>query len=142
MQRILMMHIHEGKSRREIARLEGIHRDTVGKYISQYEERRRDLLEEGNTSMDIQAMIDALTTTPKYKTGTRPKRKLTNEIEQQIQQHLTENEEKRNKGQHKQQKKTMDIFEALEAEGVDISYSTVLRTIRGLERKQKEPFLL
>jgi DNA replication protein DnaC len=35
----------------------------------------------------------------------------------------------------------MDIFEALEAEGVDISYSTVLRTIRGLEQKAKEAYI-
>ncbi|WP_230876105.1 IS21 family transposase [Paenibacillus validus] len=141
MQKILMMHIHEGRSRREIARLTGIHRETVGKYIHQYEERRRQLLAEGNDSVDIQALIDALTTAPKYNVGIRPKRKLTDEIAKKIQAHLNENEIKRNQGQRKQQKKAMDIFEALEAEGVDISYSTVLRTIRGLERKPKEAFI-
>lgn len=34
----------------------------------------------------------------------------------------------------------MDIFEALEAEGVDISYSTVLRAIRRIENKAKEAY--
>jgi transposase-like protein len=52
MQQILMMYIHEGRSRREIARLTGIHRETVGKYVRQYEERRRQLLAEGNESVD------------------------------------------------------------------------------------------
>ncbi|NTZ17947.1 IS21 family transposase [Paenibacillus sp. JMULE4] len=141
MQKILMMYIHEGRSRREIARLTGVHRETVGKYIHQYEERRRQLLTEGNDAVDIQAMIDALTTAPKYNTGIRPKRKLTDEIAEKIQAHLDENEVKRNQGQRKQQKKAMDIFEALEAEGIEISYSTVLRTIRGMERKPKEAFI-
>jgi transposase len=141
MQRILMMHIHEGRSHREIAQVTGINRETVGKYIKQYEERRRQLLSEGNTSFDVQALIDALTTAPKYNVGLRPKRKLTEEIIEKIKQHLSENEEKRDKGMRKQQKKPMDIFEALEAEGVDISYSTVLRTIRGIEKKPKEAFI-
>lgn len=141
MQQILMMYIHEGRSRREIARLTGVHRETVGKYIGQYEERRRQLLAVGNNSVDIQALIDALTTAPKYTVGIRPKRKLTDEIIAKIQAHLDENEMKRNQGQRKQQKKAVDIFEALEAEGVQISYSTVLRTVRSLERKPKEAYI-
>jgi hypothetical protein len=136
-----MMYIHEGRSRREIARLTGVHRETVGKYIHQYEERRRQLSVERNDSVDVLALINALTTAPKYKVGVRPKRKLTDDISAKIQARLDENEVKRNQGQRKQQKKTMDIFEALEAEGVEISYSTVLRTIRGLERKLKEAFI-
>lgn len=141
MQQILMMYIHEGRSRREIATLTRMNRGTVGKYINQYEERRRQLLAEGSTAIDVQAMIDALTTAPKYNTGIRPKRKLTEGMEKEIQKHLKENEVKRNKGQHKLQKKPMDIFEALADGGADISYSTVLRVIRGLERKQKEAYI-
>lgn len=140
-QKILMMHIHEERSHREIARLTGINRETVGKYIKQYEERRQQLLAAGDTNYDVQALIDALTTAPKYTVGHRPRRKLTPEIEEQIKQHLCENEEKRNKGIRKQQKKPMDIFEALEAEGVDISYSTVLRAIRRIENKAKEAYI-
>lgn len=141
MQKILMMYIHEGRSRREIATMTNVNRGTVGKYIKQYEERRHQLLAEGSTAVDVQAMVDALTTAPKYHTGVRSKRKLTKEMEQEIQGHLKENEDKRSKGQHKQQKKPMDIFEALADEGTDISYSTVLRVIRGLERKQKEAYI-
>lgn len=141
MQQILMMYIHEGRSRREIARLTGINRETVSKYINQYEKRRIQLLAVGSPSVDVQALIDALTTAPKYNTGSRPKRKLTEEIQQKIEKHLIENEEKRNNGQRKQQKKAMDIYEALESEGIDISYSTVRRTIRGLEQKAKEAYI-
>ncbi|MCR6547023.1 helix-turn-helix domain-containing protein [Dehalobacterium formicoaceticum] len=138
-QQILMMHIHEGKSRREIAKITGINRDTVGKYIGQYEEGRQQLLT--GESADIQALVDSLTSAPKYTVGIRPKRKLTDEVVKRIQFYLDENETKRNQGQRKQQKKAIDIFEALEAEGVQLSYSTVLRTIHSLERKPKEAFI-
>ncbi|KAB2952902.1 helix-turn-helix domain-containing protein [Heliorestis acidaminivorans] len=43
MQKILMMYTHEGKSYREISRITGVHRETVGKYIRQYEERRQQI---------------------------------------------------------------------------------------------------
>jgi transposase-like protein len=141
MQQILMMYTQERKSCRAIARIVGINRETVGKHIKQYEERRRQLLAEGSSSVEIEALIESLTTAPKYKTGIRSKRKLTKEMEQRIQEHLNENEEKRNKGQRKQQKKPMDIFEAMEKEGMDIGYSTVLRVIRGLEHHPKEAFI-
>lgn len=75
---------------------------------------------------DIRALIDALTTAPKYTTSIRPKRELSEEIVKKIQ------------AQRKQQKTAMDIYEALEAEDVQISYSTVLLTVRSLERKPKE----
>lgn len=53
---------------------------------------------------------------PKYTVGERPKRKLTEEMVQKIQAHLDENKEKKNKGQRKQLKKPMDIYESLKAE--------------------------
>jgi transposase-like protein len=141
MQKILMLYTQEGKSCREIARLVGMNRETVGKYIKQYEERRCLLLAEGSTSIEIEALIESLTTTPKYKLGQRAKRKLTEAMEQKIKEHLKENEVKRNNGQRKQQKKPMDIFEAMAADGMEISYSTVLRVIRSLEQQTKEAFI-
>jgi transposase-like protein len=141
MQQILMMYTQEGKSCRAIAKLVGMNRETVGKHIKQYEERRCQLLAEGSSSVEIEALIESLTTAPKYKTGIRPKRRLTEEMEQRIQEHLNENEVKRSQGQRKQQKKPMDIFEAMETEGMDISYSTVLRVIRGLEQHPKEAYI-
>lgn len=140
-QQILMMYTQEGKSCRAIARLVGMNRETVGKHIKQYEERRKQLLAEGSSSIEIGALIESLTTAPKYKVGNRAKRKLTEAMEQKIREHLKENEEKRRKGQRKQQKKPMDIFESMEAEGMKISYSTVLRVIRSLEQQPKEAFI-
>src|SRR5665647_1785711 len=81
MQQILLMYTHERKSCRTIARLVGMNRETVGKHIKQYEERRRQLLAEGSSSVEIEALIESLTAAPKYQVGKRPKRKLTESME-------------------------------------------------------------
>ncbi|PTQ55085.1 MAG: Mobile element protein [Candidatus Carbobacillus altaicus] len=47
-QNILIMHYREGKSQREIARITGIDRKTVAKYIKQYEQQRKELEQSGN----------------------------------------------------------------------------------------------
>lgn len=64
-----------------------------------------------------------------YNSQNRQKRKLTPEIVDKIKYYLKENEQKRARGQAKQQKKKIDIYEALEAEGYDISYPIVCNTI-------------
>ncbi|WP_278342696.1 helix-turn-helix domain-containing protein, partial [Parageobacillus thermoglucosidasius] len=46
-QNILIMHYREGKSQREIARITGIDRKTVAKYIKQYEQQRKELEKSG-----------------------------------------------------------------------------------------------
>ncbi|GGK00695.1 hypothetical protein GCM10007063_23750 [Lentibacillus kapialis] len=134
----LILYAHEGRSMRQIARDTGIHRETVSKYVREYEKKRSRLMEGG---VHVEALIESLTEKPAYKTGNRPKRKLTSEIELRIQEFLQENQEKRHKGQTKQQKTIIDMYEALEAEKVDISYSTVRRTVRQLEHRPKEAFI-
>jgi transposase len=139
-QNILLMYYREGRSQREISRITGVDRKTIRRYVNQYEAQREELARSGSqleTGEIIQAIIEA----PKYTVGKRAKRKLTESIQQSIQEFLDENEEKRKKGQHKQVKKPIDIYEALEANGIDISYSTVLRTIRTIEQKLKEAYI-
>lgn len=139
-QELILKYYREGESQREISRQTGISRKTICKYIKQYEGRRAELLgsQEG---ADNSALIEAIVEAPKYTVGERPKRKLTEEMVQKIQAYLDENEEKKKKGQGKQQKKPMDIYEALQAEGFDISYSTVLRTVRSLVQQPQEAFI-
>lgn len=134
------MYLREEKSQREIAIVTGIDRKTVRKYIKEYESKKKEIEQSKNeihTGELIQDLVDA----PKYKVGVRTKRVMTKEIEQKIKDHLQENEEKRKKGLRKQLKKPIDIFETLDEEGIEISYSTVLRTIRQLEKKVKEAFI-
>jgi predicted transcriptional regulator len=137
---VLIMHLREGRSQREIARITGIDRKTVKKYINEYESKKQEI-EQSNNSVHTGELIQELVEAPKYKGGNRQKRVMTKEIEQKIVDHLRENDEKRQKGLRKQQKKPIDIFEALESEDIEISYSTVLRTIRQLEKKVKEAFI-
>jgi len=139
-QEILLMYLREGRSQREISRITGVDRKTISKYIKQYEKKREEL-EQNGKQLDIGELIQELVEAPKYTVGVRSKRKLTEDTEQKIKSHLQENEEKKRKGLRKQLKKPVDIHEALDEEGIDISYSTVLRTIRKLEKKPKEAFI-
>lgn len=84
-QNILIMHYREGKSQREIARITGVDRKTVGKYIKQYEQQRRELEERGHLE-DPSILIQAIVESPKYTVGKRPKRKLTENVERRIQE--------------------------------------------------------
>ncbi|MDC3418739.1 IS21 family transposase [Aquibacillus salsiterrae] len=138
-QEVLIMYLREGRSQREIAKKVGIDRKTVSKYIKEYESQRNELNRHDivNAGELIQTIVDA----PRYRVGTRPKRVLTKEIEQRVQELVVENEEKRRTGLRKQQKKPIDIHQVLEEEGFTISYSTVLRTIRELDKKPKEAYI-
>lgn len=139
-QNILLSYYREGKSQREIAGLTGIARKTVSKYIREYEQRRLELETRGEQS-DVGEFIQAMVEAPAYHVGVRPKRKMTEDIENRIQEQIEENREKVRKGQRKQQKKAMDMYETLVTEGCNLSYSTVLRTIRSVEKKTKEAFI-
>ena len=139
-QELILKHYREGESQRDISRQTGISRKTIRKYINQYEEKRKELLG-SREGADNSALIEAIIEAPKYTVGERPKRKLTKEMVQKIKAYLDENEEKKKKGQRKQLKKPMDIYEALQAENFDIGYSTVLRTVRNLVQQPQEAFI-
>ncbi|NLI70427.1 MAG: hypothetical protein GX364_06165 [Firmicutes bacterium] len=55
--------------------------------------------------------------------------------------YLKENEMKRATGRSKQQKKKIDIHEALIRDGFDISYPTICNFTREAERKRREAFI-
>jgi macrolide-specific efflux system membrane fusion protein len=63
-QEIILMHIRDGKSQREIARITGKDRKTIRKYIKEYEENRRILIEHGGA--DDKEIINAIVDKPKY----------------------------------------------------------------------------
>lgn len=78
---------------------------------------------------------------PKYDTSSRKKIKLTDEIINRIKFFLKENETKRAEGKAKQQKKKIDIYEALKEEGFDISYTTTRNTVRKINKEAKEAYI-
>src|SRR5690554_5284659 len=131
------MFFRDGKSQRAIERETGISRKTISKYIKEYEEQKR-LLLETNPLVDIQELTDSIVAAPRYDSSNREKRKVTEEVVKAIQEHLDDNEKKRQNGQSKIQKKKIDIFESLVDKGFDISYSAVCNTIRRMQDQAKE----
>lgn len=127
-------------SQRAIAREVGMDRKTVSRYIKEYEAKLQEI-EHLKGEVDKGELIQSLVESPKYDTSNRVKRKLTEEIEEKIKEHLEENKIKRKGGLHKQTKKIIDIHAALVIEGYNISYSTVRNVVRNLARKEKEAFI-
>jgi transposase len=138
-QKIILKHYHEGKSQRAIQRETGISRKTIRKYIKKYEAKRATLLKDGSISEE--ELIQSIVEKPAYDSSNRKKTKLTGEIIEKIKYYLRENEEKRAIGRSKQQKKKIDIYEALIGEGFSISYPTVCNTVRAIEKRCREAFI-
>lgn len=140
-QQIIIAAFNDGKSQRQISKEIGLNRKTVRKYINQYAKAKRELLNSSSNSIDEKELIDEIVSTPKYDSSTRKKAKLTDAIIERIEFFLKENEQKRARGQAKQQKKAIDIFDALTKEGYDIGYTTVCSTIRKLLDKSNEAYI-
>ena len=126
-QEIISSSFIEGKSQWQIHKKTGIDRNTIRKYIKEYEKKKLDLI---NTKEDNAELIADIVSPPKYDSSNRKRTKLTDEIIERIQFFLKENEIKRATGRSKQQKKNIDIYECLIEEGYDISYPTVGNYIR------------
>jgi transposase len=138
-QKIIISHHREGKSQRQIERDTGINRKTIRKYIREYEEKKNILINSKNS--DNTELIADIVEKPKYDTSKRYKVKLTDKIISKIQFYLKQNEEKRATGRSKQQKKKIDILEALADEGFDIGYTTVCNAITDIDRKKREAYI-
>ncbi|MDD2504076.1 MAG: IS21 family transposase [Clostridia bacterium] len=138
-QEIILMHIRDGKSQREIARITGRDRKTIRKYIREYEESRRNLIEcEG---VDAEEIVSSIVENPKYDTSNREKKKLTDAVVNRIKFYLDENEKRIDMGIRKQIRKKIDIHEALVEEGIDIGYTTVCQAVTKILNESKEAFI-
>jgi len=135
-QKIILEAVLKGNSQRHIAREMKISRTTVARYLKAYEKAKSKLVGGG----DLKLKEDIISP-PKYDSSCRVKIKLTDDIVEKIQSYLAENEEKRATGRSKQQKKKIDILEALRDQGHDIGYTTVCNAVRAIERKKKEAFI-
>lgn len=135
-QRIILEAILKGKTQRHIAREMKISRTTIARYLKEYEKAKSKLMDGGDLKLK-----ENIISLPKYDSSKRVKIKLTEKILEKIQGYLVENEEKRATGRSKQQKKKIDILEALHDDGYDIGYSTVCNAVREIERTNKEAFI-
>lgn len=133
-QEIILRYYREGESMRKIGRDLKIHRRTVKKYLEEYEEQRnKEPPEAGEKGIVAKGISEA----PTYNSSTRKRRKLSKEIREQIDKHLTKNQEKRRSGKRKQVLKKVDIWELLTEQGYQIGYTTVCNYIRGQQSSQE-----
>ena len=138
-QKIILMHINEGKSQRQISRELKIDRKTVSRYFQEYEQKKNILL--GEKVKDSSLLIEDICQEPKYDCSSRKKVKLTGEMIEEIKHHLDDNQVKRTTGRSKQTMAKIDIHEALIKKGHDIGYTTVCNVINDIDRKAKEAYI-
>ena len=138
-QRIILAHI-DGMSNRAIANLLHMSKDTVNKYVNEYDEKRAQLLL-ANPDMDTSEIIQAFIEKPTYDSSNRVPSKATPELMEAIEQCLQLNRDKRLMGMQKQTMKKIDIHAYLKERGFDVSYSTVKRVTQYLETKHQEAFI-
>jgi len=136
-QEIIIRSYREGQSQRRISTELQISRKTVKKYIEEYE----NLIKSEGCFREAQSSY--LSRAPVYKTGTRSKIKLTQEVQDAIDSLLKSNFQNKQQGLRKQLLKKKDILEELYRQGFDIGYTTVCNYISAKEpaRANKEAFI-
>ncbi len=136
-QEIIIKNYREGQSQRRISGELQISRKTVRKYILEYELRKQ------SDASNPAVLSDYLSEAPAYKQSSRPKYKLTIEIQEVIDKLLEENAEKKRTGLGKQLLKKCDIHQIIASRGFDIGYTTICNYIQSkLCRSQtKEAFI-
>ncbi|MBC2580843.1 IS21 family transposase [Clostridium sp. DJ247] len=139
-QEVILKHIREGKSQRQISKETGISRETIRKYVKSYENKLIEVTDDLGEIGKIN-IIDDITSKPKYTSSPRTKNVLTDAVIERINEFLKENERKRLSGLSKQQKKKIDMYEALIEEGYDISYPSVVNAVNAIERKKREAYI-
>jgi len=139
-QKIIITYFQKGKSQRQIAREMDLNRRTVAKYVKGYETKKTQLADSKENTNQEELIAD-IVEDPKYDTTSRKKVKLTDEVIDRIKFYLRENETKRAEGKAKQQKKKIDIYEALKEEGFDIGYTTTCNTVRKINKEAKEAYI-
>ncbi len=130
-QDIILRYFHQGISQRKISKDLGLSRNTVKKYIDEYEKNRS--LQDRSSK----GILDP----PRYDCSSRTKRKLTQQIRTRIDQFVKDNERKHCSGLAKQCMRRIDMHEALIADGFEISYTTVCEYVKQHLRKGQEIFI-
>ncbi len=140
--RMISLHI-EGRSNREIGRIMHVSRNTVGKYVREYERLRSELgaCDPGDAD-EVRRLTDAITAEPRYDASSRGRRKWNAEMDALLDEILESEEEKgRLLGDNKQMLTKAQIHELIVAEGHDIGLTTVSRRIDDKRARPAEAFV-
>lgn len=129
-----------GLSYTEIAKEIGMTRQTVSKYIKQYEKDLKEL-ELAITTQEKEQIIIRSSAPPKYDISNRQRFKLTPDVEEMINVCLSENKQKIQQGKRKLIMKNTDIYEWLRSKEIDISYRSVCAYVAKQDERSKEAFI-
>lgn len=138
-QKVILKHL-ENYSNREIAKDLGIDKNTVNKYVKEYDKKLKELVDK-ESGVDPEVLIADIIEAPAYNCRNRGPRTSTVEAKEEIKQCLAENEKKRLSGRGKQQMRATDIHGYLIKKGFDISYSTVKKLVSSLKDTHDEAFI-
>ena len=138
-QSIIIKH-REGISNRQIALDLGIDKNTVNSYVNKYEEDMRRLFDE-HPDMDKEVLAPSIIEKPKYNTENRTISDESQKALAVIEECLADNAVKRETGRSKHQMRKIDIYHYLKKKGFRISYSTVKRLIRNIDKRTREAYI-
>ena len=140
-QKIIIEAIKGKKSHRAIAREMGISRNTVKKYLKEYEQALKKLQTEDSKGIDKEEIIEEIVKKPTYKRSHPHKPKMKAVIEKFIDEKLEDNKKRKEQGIYKQLMSIKEIHELLIEAGYDIGYTSVRNYIRNKETQAKEAFI-
>ncbi|WP_425458081.1 IS21 family transposase [Bacillus rubiinfantis] len=132
-QKIIKLYL-EGESQRSIATKTKKSRNTVAKYIREFEESKE---------KDVRQLPipESVMQPPTYKKRIGKKKVLTEVIKSKLRKYMTDNEWKRTHYMKKQQMKIVDMHEKLLDAGYSISYTTVRNFVNQETAKSREVFI-
>jgi transposase-like protein len=136
-QTILRHYFIDGWGIKKISREMNLARNTVREYVREFSAQKEEILAGGDKYSIIEAMQDP----PKYDTESRRKTVVTGEVIEFIKKSLAENDRKRATGKHKLCQNSTDIHRELLKAGYDISYPSVVNTVRYLTERRLEAFI-
>jgi len=130
----------KGFSKSEIGRQVNLTRNTVRKYIAEYE-RFYDLIEQAETFDEKEALIIKSNAKPKYDASNRQRYKITPELIERVKELLEKNEQLARSHKRKLMMKNTDIHRIVKRDGFDISYRSICNLVYELQPKAKEAYI-
>lgn len=140
--KIIDMHLR-GMTNKEIAEELGIHRNTVGKYVREYESHAEALRRCDADDHDaIRVATEAITSAPAYDSSNRGARKWNEGMDAMLDSILADEERKRRElGPNKQMLTKSQIHGLMADAGFDIGLTTVQKKIDLKRKKPGEAFI-
>ena len=137
---VLQKHYYDGLGKQTISKELGISRNTVKKYIAEFEDSKNKLIGEG-ADVDKNKLIEIMVEKPKYNSANRTAGVVTNDIIDKLKEFIAENERKLSLGIRKQCMNKQGMYETLVEQGFKISYPSMVNAVNKLVVTKNEAFV-